>query len=83
MRRFYLHPRAGGRQGYTTTWLSYSNIIQRYNNLMIVVEILTSWDEGDCLSDIVACNVSLDRMKFLTVIFLMLPSRRRKSSELR
>ena len=40
-------------------------------------------DEGDCLSDIVVCDVNLDMMKFPTVIFSILPTRRRQSSKLR
>ena len=49
-----------------------------------MVEILTNLgDVGDCLSDIAVCDVSLDRMECPTVIYSILPIRRRKSSKLR
>ena len=78
MRRFYLHPREGGLQSYTTTWLSYSKVIPRYDNYGGKIDELG--DEGYCLSDIAVCDVSLDRKKFSTVIFSILPITRRKKS---
>ena len=75
---FYWHSRAGDRQGYTTMWLSHSKVIPRYDNYGGKIDELG--DEGYCLSDIAVCDVSLDRKKFSTVIFSILPITRRKKS---
>ena len=78
MRNIHLHLRAGGRQGHSSTWLSYSKIIPRYDVLIIVVEILTNLgDVGDCLSDIAVCNVSRYNGISYGNIVSILPIRRR------